>query len=120
MRDPVGQQAMSETHCFLAFCEDGPEAGERRRALLAQHLDWAAGVHPRLRLAGPLYDAAGRFAGSVLVIAAESAAEAEALLEGDPYRRGGVWRSCRLFGFLPAAGTWVGGGVLAARLRDSV
>jgi uncharacterized protein YciI len=102
---------------YLAYCLDAPEAPRLRGELLAAHLEWVRRIHPRLRLAGPLRDERGRFVGSVLIVEAADAAEAEALLEEDPYRRGGVWREVRLHAFQAAAGTWVGGGVLAGRLR---
>ncbi|GIX32234.1 MAG: hypothetical protein KatS3mg125_0190 [Lysobacterales bacterium] len=110
---------MREKHCFLAFCRDAPQALEKRRFLLAEHLDWVLRVHGRFRVGGPLMDDAGDFAGSVLVVEAESFDEAEALLREDPYHRGGVWRERSLYRFVPAAGTWVGGGVLAERLKSS-
>lgn len=104
---------------FLAFCRDGEDAPRRRRELLADHLEWVVSVHPRLRVAGPLRDNDGHFCGSVLIVEAADAAQAEALLASDPYRRGGVWSKVELFAFQAAAGTWVGGGVLAERLKSS-
>ncbi|MDW8480193.1 MAG: YciI family protein [Xanthomonadales bacterium] len=105
-----------EERLFLAFGLDGPEAPRLRAELLEDHLRWVAAVHPRLRVAGPLRAGDGRFVGSVLIVAAADAGEAEALLAADPYRRGGVWREVRLHAFEAAAGTWVGGGRLATLL----
>lgn len=91
---------------FLAYCRDAEEAPRLRREHLAAHLAWVEREAARIRVAGPLRNAAGEFTGSVLVVEAADASAAERLLAGDPYRRAGVWAAVELHAFHAAAGTW--------------
>lgn len=100
---------------FVVIGTDGPEAKSRRRELLAGHLAWVEGVMPSVRVAGPLRETAdGEPCMSLYVLEAEDEAAARALVAGDPYFKGGVWKTVEFRHFNAAAGTWVGG---AAWLR---
>lgn len=65
-----------------------PDTDAARDAHRPRHEDFLAGLHDsgRLRVSGPLDDAAG----ALLVVEGGSAAEVEALLDGDPFRQEGV------------------------------
>jgi uncharacterized protein YciI len=74
---------------FVIIGHDSPDAKDLRPKIRAAHLAHLGGYHAagRVRLAGPLTDGAG----SLIVIDAESLAEARAIAEADPYRREGVF-----------------------------
>ena len=74
---------------FVIIGHDAPDAREKRPAVRPAHL---AHLEPvaragRIRLAGPLTDESG----SVIVLEAESLAEAWALVARDPYVTEGVF-----------------------------
>jgi uncharacterized protein YciI len=94
---------------FSAYCLDAPAAEQLRREHLAAHLAHVETVMDRLLLAGPLKQPDGAVLGSLIVIRAETEAEARALLESDPYHRAGIWQTIRIERFVPVAGTLVGG-----------
>jgi uncharacterized protein YciI len=74
-----------------AFDKDG--SGELRRAVRADHLEFARGLGARLKLGGPLLSEDGEaMIGSVLVIEAEDRAELDALLAADPYVKAGLFK----------------------------
>jgi uncharacterized protein len=84
------------TFVILGF--DGPEGAVKRKihrpAHLAQ-LDVLA-TQNRMILAGPLTDGAG----SLIVISADSLAEAEALAKNDPYTVNGVFERVEVHPFM--------------------
>lgn len=94
---------------FLLIGEDSDDAPRLREELLQAHLDWVVGAMERIRVAGPLRDGAGRNCASVYVLEADDESDARGLIGGDPYFRGGVWRTVSLRPFVAAAGTWTGG-----------
>lgn len=80
---------------YLIVAYDGTDAGAkaRRAAVRPEHLLEAkrrfdAGGMP---LGGALLSGAGEMIGSALVVEAADEAEARAIVENDPYTKGGVW-----------------------------
>jgi uncharacterized protein len=84
------------TFVILGF--DGPEGAARRKIHRPAHLaklETLAAQH-RVVLAGPLTDGAG----SLIVVSAESLAEAEALANDDPYTVNGVFERVEVHPFM--------------------
>jgi uncharacterized protein len=77
---------------FCLHCLDNETDGAARRAAARPaHLEWAAGLGPVMRMAGPLLDPDGKMLGSIFLIEAESLAAAKALNAEDPYSKAGVF-----------------------------
>ena len=98
---------MSKLYAIVA--RDKPGASTTRMEKLKEHLAHVERELDRLAVAGPLRDEDGNFAGSLLVVKAESAAAARSLLEADPYFRADIWSDIQIHAFNAAAGEWVGG-----------
>lgn len=94
---------------YAIITRDKPGAAATRMEKLKEHLAHIETALERLAVAGPLRDEAGGFTGSLLVVKADSAAEARALLEADPYFRADIWSDIEIRAFNAAAGDWVGG-----------
>ena len=94
---------------FAVICHDGGDKSALRTAHLRAHFDHVERHMARYRVAGPLKDAEGRTIGSLLIVEAVDAADAEAFAQSDPYARAGVWDHIRVSAFTGAAGEWVGG-----------
>ena len=76
---------------------------------LAAHLTHVEAEIDRFVVAGPLRDEEGIITGSLLVVKADNAAEAQAFLELDPYYQADIWAGIEIYAFSAAAGDWVGG-----------
>ena len=94
---------------YAIITRDKPDATPTRMEKLKDHLAHVEASLDRLAIAGPLRDEEGKFTGSLLVVKAESEAEARALLEGDPYYKAQIWSDIEIRAFNAAAGDWVGG-----------
>jgi uncharacterized protein YciI len=84
------------TFVILGF--DGPEGAAKRKIHRPAHLAKleALAAQRKVVLAGPLMDGAG----SLIVISAESQAEAEALAKDDPYTVNGVFERVEVHPFM--------------------
>jgi uncharacterized protein len=98
---------MAEAYAIFAW--DAPDGTVRRAEQREPHFAHMEAVMDHIRIAGPLYAGDGRIIGSMFVVMADSAADAEALLRTDPFCSGGVWERWEVHRYLPAAGTWIGG-----------
>jgi uncharacterized protein len=98
---------MSSHYAVLAW--DGVEGPAKRAAHRDAHFAHIEKIMDHIAIAGPLKTENGDFAGSLVVVKADSHKEAEAILRSDPYFTGGVWERWEIFPFLAAAGDWVGG-----------
>jgi len=94
---------------YAIITHDKPGATATRMEKLKEHLAHIEAGLDRLAVAGPLRDAQGNFTGSLLVVKAESEADARALLEQDPYYKAQIWSDIEIRAFNAAAGDWVGG-----------
>lgn len=95
---------------YVIVGRDAPGSSVPRQQWLAQHLEFVEKSIDRILVAGPLRDpATGANVGSLYVLDVDTAADARALLESDPYYRAGVWASVTVEPFMGAAGKWVGG-----------
>ena len=68
----------------------GPDGAERRAEQRPKHLAYLEGLGERVRFGGPLLDASGEPAGSLILVEAEDHAAATAIAQADPYVSGGV------------------------------
>lgn len=94
---------------FSIMAWDGPKGAVARAESTAAHLAHIETIMDKIAVAGPLKDSAGGNVGSLFVVTAASAAEAEAILKTDPYFQAGVWDRWEVHSFIAAAGEWVGG-----------
>jgi uncharacterized protein YciI len=78
---------------FALVCADKPRSLELRLATRAAHLAYLQTYADKMVQAGPLLDAEGRAAGSLLIIEVADAAEAAGFAEADPYARAGLFES---------------------------
>ena len=93
---------------FAFLCRDGANGTSLREKLLSDHLAYIETVIEKIAVAGPLKED-GDTVGSLLIIKAETEAEARVTFEGDPYFTAGVWDEVKVDHFLGVAGDWVGG-----------
>lgn len=94
---------------YAIVTRDKPDMMPTRMEHLKAHLAHTEAGMDRLAIAGPLRDEEGKICGSMLVVKAESAADARALLETDPYFKADIWADIQIHAFSAAAGEWVGG-----------
>ena len=91
------------------ICRDKPGALALRMSHIAAHLAHVEGNLDQFLVAGPLRDAEGQICGSLLVIKADSEADAQAFLAKDPYFAADIWAEVEIRAFNAVAGDWVGG-----------
>lgn len=89
---------------FVLACFDHPNALERRLSVRTSHLAYVDENKDRLKVAGPMFDAAGQMCGSLFVMEAETEAEVEAFSKGDPYRINDVFGQIEIRGFKVVVG----------------
>ena len=98
---------MSKLYAIVAYDKVG--AMPMRLEKLKEHLTHTEANIDRLAIAGPLRDENGDICGSLLVVKAQDAVEARAILETDPYFKADIWSKIEIRAFGAAAGDWVGG-----------
>lgn len=96
-------------HVAICHDHDGEGPARKREEQAGAHFAHIESVLERIAVAGPLRDEDGRTIGSLIVFRCDSAAEARALLDRDPYAKAGIWKSVEIRPFLAAAGDWIGG-----------
>jgi uncharacterized protein YciI len=73
---------------------DKAEALELRKATREAHLAWIAALDPRVKIGGPMLSDDGAMPiGSMLVVEADTLADAKALFAQDPYALASLWQS---------------------------
>lgn len=90
---------------YALFCRDKPDALDLRMATREAHLAYVGGFRDKLRLGGPMLDEAGNMAGSIILIEADTLAEAQAFSDGDHYRQAGLFERVDITAFRPTLGT---------------
>ena len=79
---------------YVLMCLDKSDANELRLKTRDAHLAYVKSMPGKVRLAGALLaDDETTMIGSLLVVDAESKAEAEAWSQNDPYRQAGLFES---------------------------
>mgnify|MGYP001767268319 FL=1 len=82
---------------FAAMCHDKPDHLAVRLATREAHVAWLKSLAPRVRIAGPFLDDTGEIMqGSIVVIEAESLAEAKAVFAADPYAAAGLFATVEI------------------------
>lgn len=94
---------------WTVYSRDSADAPALRKEHLAAHLEYAASIMDRIAVGGPLREGDAPDFGSLIVLKADSEAEARAILEADPYFQAGVWEQSDIHPFRPVIGEWVGG-----------
>ena len=75
---------------FLIACKDRPGVLDQRMALRPEHLAYWEGLGDALKLAGPRL-ADDTPCGSFFVVEAEDMAAAQAMIDGDPFAKEGIF-----------------------------
>jgi len=70
---------------FILYCLDRPDRAHVRRLVRAAHLEYVAARPERFRFGGPLLDERGDVRGSLMIVRADSRAELERHMRGDPF-----------------------------------
>lgn len=94
---------------WLVIATDCDGSAESRERHLSGHLDYIERHIARYAIAGPSTDGASTIDASVLLVRASDAADARALIEGDPYFAGGVWARLDVRPMRAVCGTYIGG-----------
>jgi len=81
---------------FVIECRDRPGALELRLQTRPAHLDYLASLGDRVVLAGPFLGANEKPTGSMIVVKAETMAEAEDMAARDPYVAAGLFVSTEI------------------------
>ena len=79
----------------VLFTDNPAQAGQRQR-FMADHLAFLEKNAARIRAAGPMTDEKGAPAGGLWLVAADSAAEVQTLVESDPFWPTGLRQSVRV------------------------
>jgi uncharacterized protein YciI len=92
------------------YCKDASGSAEVRQSRINEHLHHIELIMDKLKVAGPLMNNENsQVVGSLLIFELDSLAEAQVLIESDPYFEAGIWSEIRVEPFLGVAGEWVGG-----------
>lgn len=80
---------------FALLCTDKPNSLQLRMDTRPDHIAWLNGLNETgtLKFAGPFLDGDGKPNGSLVVIKAETAGDAEAIASADPYAKAGLFSS---------------------------
>jgi hypothetical protein len=82
---------------FAAMCHDKPDHLAVRLATRDAHVAWLKSLGGRVRIAGPFLDETAEIMqGSIVVIEAETLAEAEATFAADPYAAAGLFETVEI------------------------
>jgi uncharacterized protein len=81
---------------YALLCTDKPASVDLRMAVRPEHLSYLGSLGVKMKAAGPFLDEAGGPTGSLVIIEAESRAEAEATAANDPYAIAGLFASVEI------------------------
>ncbi|PKA40720.1 YciI-like protein [Rhizobium sullae] len=83
---------------FALLCKDKPGHLNVRMETRATHLEYLNKLNAegRLSIAGPFLDGEGKPCGSLVIVKAETAEEAKALADADPYAKAGLFESVEI------------------------
>jgi uncharacterized protein YciI len=94
---------------FAIYCTDKPDTAQKRLDARDAHLEHISQTLDNFLIAGPMRDKRGVTVGSLLIVKAIDATDAQQQLEKDPYFDANIWQDIRITEFTPAAGDWIGG-----------
>jgi len=98
---------MSRHYAVIAY--DGPDGAGKRDWFRAAYFADVERIIDSIALARPLQTKGCGFIGSLVVVNADSAEPAQAIVEWDPYLKAGVPDRWQVHPFLAAAGDWLSG-----------
>lgn len=83
---------------FALLCKDKPGHLHVRMETRPTHLDYLNKLNAegKLAIAGPFLDDEGKACGSLVIVKAETAQEAKALADADPYAEAGLFESVEI------------------------
>lgn len=90
---------------YVMICTDKPNSLELRMATRPAHLAYAGAHSGKVKLGGPILDARGDMAGSLLIFDTEDPAEVQAFTDNDPYTLAGLFGDVRILPFRASIGT---------------
>ena len=90
---------------YVLVCHDKPNSLELRMATREAHLAYARAHSGKVRLGGPILDAKGDMAGSLLIFDTEDAAEVQAFTDADPYALAGLFAKVEILPFKATLGS---------------
>lgn len=89
---------------FALHCLDKANALDLRMANREAHLAYVGGFRDQLKLAGPLLDADGNMAGSLIIVDMADIEAARAFSANDPYKKAGLFERVEITVFKPTLG----------------
>lgn len=90
---------------FVLHCLDKPNSLDVRMGAREAHLAYVGGKRDILKLGGPLLDASGDMAGSLLIVDVADKAAADAFSADDPYTKAGLWQRVDITAFKATLGS---------------
>ena len=90
---------------FVMICLDKPNSLDLRMATRPAHLAYAGAHSGKVKLGGPILDAKGDMAGSLLIFDTEDAAEVQAFTDADPYALAGLFGKVEILPFKATLGS---------------
>ena len=91
---------------FVLACRDKPGALDLRMATREAHLGYIRENKAMVKLGGPFLDAGGGMIGSLLIVEADTEADAQAFSAADPYRLAGLFEHVDVTPFRATVGAW--------------
>lgn len=76
---------------YVLVCHDKPNSLDLRMATREAHLAYARAHSGKVKLGGPILDAKGDMAGSLLIFDTEDVGDVEAFTANDPYTKAGLF-----------------------------
>ncbi len=99
---------MNALQVFAITALDHPDSSDKRAALRPAHLEWLQAHAQAMLLAGPLrHEKDGPVIGSSLVIQTTDKNALQAMLDADPYAKGGLFAAVYISHFQPVMGSWL-------------
>ena len=92
---------------FMVAAFDKPGMLETRLRVRPEHLDYLKSLGDSIKLGGGMLSDEEQPLGSLLIIEAADRAAVEALLDGDPYSKAGVFERVDIRPWRPALGSWL-------------
>ena len=90
---------------YVLVCHDKPNSLDLRMANREAHLAYARANLSKVRLGGPILDAKGDMAGSLLIFDTEDMAEVQAFTDNDPYALAGLFAKVEILPFKATLGS---------------
>ncbi len=84
---------------YVMSCRDKPNSLDVRMGAREAHLAYMKSLGDRVKLGGPFLDGQDQMAGSLIIVEAESLAEAQAISDKDPYKLAGVFETVEITPF---------------------